>query len=259
MSSANFSTNLDLPFLIKILLPGFVTAFLGTYLLFPLATLVIGYSPIFDFAGTILNLSLIDKLILWVISGFILGIVITSLDSYIYDIFQGFMFWPCWIREWCYIGHRDIYNKLTTDIPHLQRIRDNSNNEIEIENLTNEIRKMSKDIREYPIDEEFIESTKLGNIIAEYETYSDKQYGIKFNIFMSRLWYILPEEVRKDIQLRGARADSLVYLSFIFFIFAPLAMIRIIQTREIFFKWIGASELYLLVVFMLLITIFVCV
>lgn len=62
--------------------------------------------------------------------------------------------------------------------------------------------------------------TEFGNVLAEYELYSEKQYGMHMIVFWQHLWLILPKELRDDLDLRSAKADFNVYVSFILLTFA---------------------------------------
>lgn len=62
--------------------------------------------------------------------------------------------------------------------------------------------------------------TELGNVIAEYELYSEKQYGMHMMVFWQHLWLILPKELRDDLDLRSAKADFNVHVSFVLLTFA---------------------------------------
>ena len=46
----------------------------------------------------------------------------------------------------------------------------------------------------------------LGNVIAEYEKYPEVCYGMVFDVFWYRLWYILAKDEQEDIGERGAKA-----------------------------------------------------
>ena len=81
-------------------------------------------------------------------------------------------------------------------------------------------------MREFPFNSELNQvyprtPTRLGNVITEYESYSEEQYGMNFHVFWSRIWHILPKSCKDDLDIRGAKADSAVYLLSIWIIFFP--------------------------------------
>jgi hypothetical protein len=239
MTSANFSTNLDLPFFIKTLLPGFMSSFIITYLALPL---LIEFPLICNSVSIILNLSIIDKIIFWIISGLFLGIIITSLDTFIYSLFMGMSSWLRILWGWRSQNYKNRYDEIIDEISTKKHLRNCATpNKRRI--LTDEIINLSTEFGEYPRDKHQIEATKLGNIITEYETYPREQYGMEFHTFLNRLWYILPEDIRKDLSLREAKADCLLYLSFIFILFSFVSMFRVLQINEFSINFITIFDI----------------
>ena len=224
MAIADVPTSLGSSFFIKTFLPGFVASILYTYAAMPII------------AGSFwLSLTLASKLILWIISGIVFGMVITSLDLYIYQFFERIRFWPEPIRRWKYERILRYFEKIDNDLKNIEaRIGEINNkkeqteeNEKELLELNYKASKLWTEVRVFPYDpnEKFFskrhpeEPTRLGNVIAEYETYSEKQYGMHMMVFWQHLWFILPKELKKDLDLQGAKVDFLVYLSFIFLIY----------------------------------------
>lgn len=62
--------------------------------------------------------------------------------------------------------------------------------------------------------------TEFGNIMAEYELYSRNQYEMHMMVFWQHIWLIMPKELREDLDMRSAKADFNVYISFILLTFA---------------------------------------
>lgn len=94
--------------------------------------------------------------------------------------------------------------------------------------LNEKIGDLSGKLRKYPFNEEEkynypITWTRLGNVLAEYEGYSEVCYGMHFNVFWQRLWYILSKDEREDIEQRGATADFLSYMALLILIYAPFS------------------------------------
>lgn len=211
MSFPSFSTNLDFSLLVRCLLPGIIISFITTYLIMPL---FIGIPLIYRFVGIILDLSIIEKILFWTVSGIFFGLILIFLDGEIYNFIRLNLYWPDYLINYKYNSQMKKYRGLINNI-----------------NDINE-----KKIKKYPSKEKYLQSTDLGNVIAEYEYYSKEQYNMDFETFWSRIWYMLPEEVKKDIQIRGARADFPVYLSFIFLMFSPFVIIRILQCRILIYE-----------------------
>ena len=216
MALGDIPTGLGFPTAIRIIFPGTICSILLTYI----------FDPCFSTS------SLVNTFSFWVITGTIIGTILWSMDLYIYQFFEGICFWrPCvWWWQYGRILNvrRKIYNELTTNIS----VRNVSRNEEETKNLNMVIKNLSDRLREYPNDPKNIEATRLGNVLADYETYSSEQYGMSFNVFWGRIWLILPQELRDEIKLRSAEADFPVYVSFIFFLCSFLVGLRLISLKN---------------------------
>lgn len=224
MAIADVPTSLGSSFFIKTFLPSFVASILYSYAAMPIIA-----------SSFWLSLTLASKLIIWIISGIVFGMVITSLDLYIYQFFEGMRFWPEPIRRWKYKSIQKHFEKIDEKLEEVEdgirKIRKKKDqNEKDKEDLLELNYKSSKlwaEVRKFPYnpDKGFYssrypdEATIFGNVLAEYEGYSEKQYGMHMMVFWQHLWFILPKELREDLDLRGAKVDFLVYLSFIFLIY----------------------------------------
>jgi hypothetical protein len=224
MAIADVPTSFGSSFFIKTFLPGFVASILFSYAAIPI---ILGSFWV--------SLAIEIKLLFWIISGAVVGMVITSLDLYIYQFFEGISFWPKTIWNWKYERILRCFGKIDNDLKNVEaRIKDigkkkeqTEKDKKELLELNYESSKLWAEVREYPYDpdEKFFskrhpeEANRLGNVLAEYESYSEKQYGMHMMVFWQHLWFILPKELKEDLDLRGAKVDFLVYLSFIFFIY----------------------------------------
>lgn len=199
-------------------------------------------------------MQLLDKLASVTITGILIGLVLTSLDLYIYQFFEGIRFWPEPI--WWYMYRRELgtYKKLDSNLEQKVNELESKSKEFpekttdiektkieeEIIKLNMEIKNISTKMREYPYDpeEKFrskrhpVECTNLGNIIAEYESYPKEQYGMDFGVFWYHMWLILPKEIRDEIDISAAKSDFLVYLSFIFLIAPLLITIKVFFIKD---------------------------
>ena len=227
MAIADVPTSFGSSFFIKTFLPGFVASILGSYAVMPIIA-----------SSFWASLTVASKLILWTISAMVIGMMITSLDLYIYQFFEGIRFWPKPIRRWKYkriLRHfKKIDNKLKEVGDRIGEIRkkkeQTEEDKKELIELYYKSSKLWAEVRKFPYnpDKGFYsrrypdEATIFGNVLAEYEGYSEKQYGIHMMVFWPHLWFILPEELKEDLDLRGAKVDFLVYLSFIFLFYAPI-------------------------------------
>ena len=160
------------------------------------------------------SLSLGDKLLAWTIFGIIFGVILTSIEMYIYKFYEGIRFWPKKLWDWKYDRILNDFKNIKDDDP---------------------------EKREYPYDPDEKrrcprEATRLGNVMAEYESYSEVQYGMRMMVFWPHLRYILTKEQREYLDIKGAKVDFLIYVSFIFLIYAPFAGIGL-SFQWIDIKW----------------------
>lgn len=68
-----------------------------------------------------------------------------------------------------------------------------------------------------------LKNSELAKILADFEQYPYNQYGMDSKVFWPHFRLILSEESKFDLDLRSAYADLLVYTSFIFILYAPIA------------------------------------
>jgi len=167
----------------------------------------------------------VDKLLFFLLLvGTILGVILTSADFYIYQFYEGFRFWPNSLLKRI---HNRIFLDFLRKSGSLLKLEEKDQLTLAQEN---EKSKLLYDLRENPYlpEKEFImgrypsRPTRLGNVMAEYESYSKKQYGMNMSMFWHQLWLIVPNDVRDFLDLKAAISDFLIYTSFIFLIFAPL-------------------------------------
>lgn len=214
-------TRVGSSFFIKTFLPGFVASILYSYAVMPIIA-----SPVW---ASYITLTMEGKLIIWIISGVLVGMTITLSDIYIYQFFEGILL-PEIIRQWKYKRIRKYFEKIDSELKNVETITEmekkkEKSDEKELLELNYKASELWGKVREFPYDpdEKFFskrrpeEATMLGNVLAEYEGYSKKQYSVNMMVFWQHLWFILPKRLQEDLDLRGAKADFPVYLSFIFF------------------------------------------
>ncbi len=60
--------------------------------------------------------------------------------------------------------------------------------------------------------------TRLGNLLASFESYPELKYGLDGVFYWYRLWLVLDKDTREEIDNAQALADSAVYLSFALYV-----------------------------------------
>ncbi|MFA6373074.1 MAG: hypothetical protein WCW68_10645 [Methanothrix sp.] len=216
--TANIPTSFGFSTFIRVLLPGFIFSLLCTYFVLPIIPLSI--------IDKILLLSLLDKILIWAITGMLFGIIISSLDYYIYRFFTGSGILPKFIWDGMYKSLIFEFKKLINDYDIKLEKLSNTEDTEEYRKLNHDLVNMSNKLRQLPFNMDKlytypVSPTRLGNVINEYESYPKMQYGMNFNVFWSRLWHIMSKDSRDDLDFRGAKADFLIYLLAIWIIFIP--------------------------------------
>lgn len=219
MSIADVPTSFGSSFFIKTLLPGFIASILYSSAMMPIIA-----------SSFWASLTIENKLIFCTTLAIVIGMVITSLDLYIYQFFEGIRFWPNWIWWWKYERLQRRFEKIDGQLENLKGLRMEIRKNIqtgeykELIDLNHKSSKLWAEVRKFPYHPDKRsyskrypdEATVFGNVLAEYEGYSEEQYGIPAMVFWQHLWFILHKDLKEDLDLRGAKADFIVYLSFIF-------------------------------------------
>ncbi|ABW30387.1 hypothetical protein [Acaryochloris marina] len=83
----------------------------------------------------------------------------------------------------------------------------------ELSNLTRDEHelyiRLDQNLRQYPTDPMMLMPTKLGNILRSHESQTLSRFGLDANVCWPRLWLLLPEKVKFELQ--SARSD--LYIS----------------------------------------------
>lgn len=220
---ADIPTDFGFPTFLRVFLPGITGSMLLLYSVMPL--LDKGW-----------NFWSLEAAFFILFGGFILGVILTSFDFYIYQFYEGFRFWPGWLANWSY---KRIENNFKSSIDlywQLKDIQKKGSLTVSQENRrSSNLYKLRANPympeSDYPLKRYPYRPTRLGNVIAEYESYPERQYGMHMRMFWHQLWFLSPEDVRNFLDLKSAIADFLLYMSFIFIIFAPIVgVVGVYQT-----------------------------
>jgi hypothetical protein len=155
------------------------------------------------------------------------GFLIASLDDPIYEFLEGRRGWPAGLKQWSTQRHQ----KSVTDL--LERAQDRSDPEYAERWST---------LRQYPTEDDGTPTakapTRLGNILASFEQYPGRRYGMDGVFYWPRLWMKLSKDDRTDIDDAWAAADSLVYLTGGFVITSWIYLV-LAAAREValLFRW----------------------
>ena len=189
------------PFFLKVIIPGIV----GSFILYPLVcALMFKIGLDIEFSEKYFT-----KLGLFFTAMVpFIGFILYFLDHTIYRLFEGYKFWPEFIRKYCI---KRLNNKIRNRFQTYKNIKNEAKKKILWEWL---MRFPLKEKRE-ETEVEAISPTQLGNILSSYESYPKSRYGMNAIFYWPRLWLSLDSETRKEVGRIWAEADCLTYISFI--------------------------------------------
>jgi hypothetical protein len=135
-----------------------------------------------------------------------IGFVLSVLDDPIYQFYEGRRGWPDWLA-------RDLTAGWTRRVRFLQEEADKAKKCGD----TATYDELWYEIRQYPTDDEgtYIATrpTKMGNILASYESYPERRYGMDSVFYWYRLWLKLDKDTRGEVDRLWASTDGLLYLA----------------------------------------------
>ena len=140
------------------------------------------------------------------------GWLIVLLDMQIYMLFEGRRYWPQWILKifrWLETKRLDRLQKASSD--ETRKVNHQKYLEANIELIKFRIDGDGEPEVQYP--------TRLGNLIAAYESYSIKKYELDPVFYWYRIWVNLDKDLREEIDSQQAIVDSAVYVPFSIFVF----------------------------------------
>jgi hypothetical protein len=142
---------------------------------------------------------LIGSLLLVTASAF----AIQRFDLAVLRFFEGY--WPTWmkpLRRWLLKRQRRWFDRLDQRWQELANKRDQakrSGKELSTEEL-DEFVEIDGKLRQVPSEPERLMPTKLGNLLRTAESRPTDKYGLDAVICWPRLWLVLPDPVKKELQ-----------------------------------------------------------
>lgn len=170
------------------------------------------------------------------------GVLIMISDMPLYMLFEGRRYWPGPFRLWFVRREQNRLNalkakatvtKLNSIYTMKRKLLDTSDPTPKLlEDIAREEREYEEaqfDLRQFPQDDQFEHyvryPTLLGNIIAAFEGYSSRSYGMDSVFYWPRLWLKLDKETREEVDNHQAMADSALYCSFALYLSGLLWLI----------------------------------
>lgn len=196
----------------RLLLPGYIVALSAYPLLVKFEDVfVVGLSPA-------LAVSLIALFFGWLFVIF---------DMHIYMFLEGRRYWPKWLFKLCLSRQQNRVDKLYVELERAKRDqRDSAKSDIEKRLARRTELEVSVKLRWYPVDENgrFFASmpTSFGNALDAYESYPKDVYGMQAMFYWPRLWLLIGETERTEIDGQQAIVDGATYATVALWIATPL-------------------------------------
>lgn len=196
-----FSPGLN--FVFRLLIPGVVLA-----------------AFLIDAFKVVLNLDEADSLLVFTILAISSGWFLTLVDMQIYMLFEGRRFWPSYLRK---LGLKREGARLAR----LEKLRDRAVAEGD-DHLNSEL---ARELFRFPLEQgkPVVRCpTRLGNVVAAFEEYPERLYGLNSSVFWHRLWIELDKDLRDEIDTKQAVVDCALYVAFALAIGAIIAFVYFI-------------------------------
>ena len=149
----------------------------------------------------------VDRLEVVAIGTVFWGWAMSLADMPIYMLYEGRRFWPARLRAWA----------LERETRRLAKIKQNLTDDVAKSNRPRYL-ESAVDSLNFPLNGrgelEVRFPTRIGNLIAAYETYTQSKYGLDAIFYWPRLWVVLDKDLREEIDNQQAIADSSIYTSF---------------------------------------------
>lgn len=181
---------LGIKFVFRIILPGFVIA---------LALLPVSRTAL-RFDDSVISLEY-----LFVFETLLFGWLFVLFDMPVYMLFEGRRFWPGPVRIFFTRREQKRLDGLLRDVRAYRESGD-----------VHRYGETSVEARRFPIDAETGKfearfPTRLGNLLAAFEEYSLRVYGMDTPFYWPRIWVKLDKDLREEIDNMQALADSALY------------------------------------------------
>lgn len=139
-----------------------------------------------------------DKTLLFLVAAVLLGLVLNALQTPLYRFLEGYALWPARAYE---RGRR-------VQRARRQRIADRAARAT----ATLQQALLSEKLSRYPVDEEQVAPTRLGNAIRRFEEYGYDRYQLDTQVLWNELTIAAPEETRRVVDTARTHVDFFVAL-----------------------------------------------
>ncbi len=137
-----------------------------------------------------------------------LGLFLSTLQTFLYRILEGYVLIPRWLRTRLVDRQLQKREVLRRKQEELENEADRPGGEIECGFGMNRLRR-------YPIDDNEIAATRLGNAIRAFETYGWHRFRLDLQAFWGELVTVLPDEARQEEKRARSGVDFFVALTYL--------------------------------------------
>lgn len=137
----------------------------------------------------------------------VLGVGLDAIDNFTWQVFEGLEWWPHWLFERRTKRWNDYVRGLHAEA---YELRDKTEHADRVAALWTKLNEFPTAPDRTPIA---TRPTRLGNLIASYEEYPFRRYGMDAVFYWPRLWLKLPKDVRNEVERTWAVADGLIHLA----------------------------------------------
>lgn len=187
-------------YLIKLIAPSFI--------------LSLSCIPIFKVLISILNINVSTEMVFFIFI-FVFSCMFIGLDDPIYMFIEGRRYWPNGLKEQRIKRHAIRLQKLNAK---MQKYIDLGGKKHKLQKHDVSYLKyleISAELDRFPVDEngEYCVQypTRIGNLLIAYEDYPFRIYGMDASFYFYRIWLMIDDSVRKEINGVRSIADSMVY------------------------------------------------
>jgi hypothetical protein len=137
----------------------------------------------------------------------VVGVLLSALDDPIYQFYEGRMGWPRWLARW----RTKKWRAHVASLQHHARAAKQRGDMPTYDEIWSQLRQFPEDAEGEPTA---TAPTRMGNILAAYEDYPRRRYGMDSVFYWYRLWLRVDKDVREEIDRTWASTDALMYLAF---------------------------------------------
>ena len=174
--------------------------------------------------GTTISVEMVVLIFIFLFSCMFLGF-----DDPIYMILEGRRYWPNWLKK-C---------RINVQAKRLQKLINKKNQYIDAKGEKHALQRhdinylkyleIVTELDRYPVDENgehyVIYPTRIGNLLIAYEDYSFRIYGMDSSFYFYRIWLLIDDSIRKEIDGLRSIADGMIYCIIAFSLSAILCFI----------------------------------